>query len=199
MKAVLALFGATIVSLLIALPALAQGYRVQPGDRLQIEVLEDESLNRDVLVRPDGRITMPLAGTLAAGNRTTEQIEGDLSRMLSPNFAAAPTVFVSLSAIAEEEEDEIEPIDVYVVGEAESPGKYEVDPDTTLLQLFAEMGGFSRFAATKRVMLRRTDRAGNETVYRFNYDAILEGTGNGATTRLADGDVVIIPQRRLFE
>lgn len=197
MNAVFVLFGATIISVLAALPALAQGYRVQPGDRLQIEVLEDESLNRDVLVRPDGRITMPLAGTLAASNRTTEQIGDDLSRMLSPNFASAPTVFVSLSSIAEE--DEVEPIDVYVVGEAESPGKYEVDPGTTLLQLFAEMGGFSRFAATKRVMLRRNDRSGNEAVYKFNYDAILEGTGTGAATRLADGDVIIIPQRRLFE
>ncbi|MBO9436745.1 polysaccharide biosynthesis/export family protein [Ruegeria sp. R13_0] len=197
MKVVLTLFGATIVGFLTALPALAQGYRVQSGDRLQIEVLEDESLNRDVLVRPDGRITMPLAGTLAASNRTTEQIEGDLSRMLSPNFASPPTVFVSLSSIAEE--DEVEPIDVYVVGEAASPGRYEVEPGTTLLQLFAEMGGFSRFAATKRVMLRRTDRAGNEAVYKFNYDAILEGAGNGAATRLVDGDVIIIPQRRLFE
>jgi len=197
MKAVFTLFGATVMGLLAALPALAQSYRVQPGDTLQIEVLEDESLNREVLVRPDGRITVPLAGTLTAGGQTTEQIESNLSRMLAPNFASAPTVFVSLSSIAEE--DDIEPIDVYVVGEAESPGRYEVEPGTTLLQLFAEMGGFSRFAATKRVMLRRTDRSGNEAVYKFNYDAILEGAGNGAATRLADGDVIIIPQRRLFE
>ncbi len=187
-----------IVGAVAAVPALAQSsYRIQPGDVLSINVLEDSSLSDELLVLPDGRINMPLAGQLAVGGRNVRQVEEALATQLEPNFASRPTVTVSIATIGEPEEPD--PILVYAVGEAGSPGRYEVPPGTTLLQFFAEMGGFSRFAATKRVMLRRTDSAGNERVFRFNYDAILEGTGQGATTRLADGDVVVVPQRRLFE
>jgi len=198
MKPVYALFVALMISMVSALPTLAQSsYRIQPGDVLNIEVLEDESLEREELVRPDGRITMPLAGTLSVRGRSIEQVRSDLTRLLAPNFAAPPTVFVSLGSVAEPTDPD--PILVYAVGEAGEPGRYEVPPGTTLLQFFAEMGGFSRFAATKRIMLRRADSAGNERVYKFNYDAILEGTGQGGATRLVDGDVIVVPERRLFE
>jgi polysaccharide export outer membrane protein len=68
----------------------AQSYRIQPGDVLQIEVIEDPGLNRQVLVSPDGRITLPLAGAVQAGGRTVEEIQADLTSLLAPNFAAPP-------------------------------------------------------------------------------------------------------------
>lgn len=198
MRPVLTLLYTLIAGAVLATPALAQSsYRIQPGDVLTIDVLEDTSLSGERLVTPDGRINMPLAGQLAVGGRNVSQVEEALASQLEPNFASRPTVTVSVDTIGEPEEPD--PILVYAVGEAGSPGRYEVPPGTTLLQFFAEMGGFSRFAATKRVMLRRTDSAGNERVFRFNYDAILDGTGQGASTRLANGDVVVVPQRRLFE
>lgn len=198
MKPIYTLLVTLVFGAVAAVPALAQSsYRIQPGDVLNIEVLEDRELNQEALVRPDGRITMPLAGTLAVSGRSVEQVRSDLTDLLAPNFASTPSVFVSLGSVGEDVEPD--PILVYAIGEAGSPGRYEVPPGTTLLQFFAEMGGFSRFAATKRVMLRRTDKSGNERVFRFNYDAILEGAGQGAATRLVDGDVVVVPQRRLFE
>ncbi len=198
MRPVFTLLFSFIAGALVAVPALAQSsYRIQPGDVLSINVLEDSSLNDEVLVLPDGRINLPLAGQLAVAGRSVGQVEDSLATQLEPNFASRPTVTVSIATIGEAEDPD--PILVYAVGEAGSPGRYEVPPGTTLLQFFAEMGGFSRFAATKRVMLRRTDKAGNERVFRFNYDAILDGTGQGASTRLVDGDVVVVPQRRLFE
>ncbi|WP_260026533.1 polysaccharide biosynthesis/export family protein [Ruegeria conchae] len=199
MKSVYALLVSVVIGLL-ALPAVAQGYRFQPGDTLRVEVLEDEALNRDILVAPDGQINVPLAGSLRAGGRTAEQVRSELSELLAPNFASPPNVFVSLGELNVPREP-LPPrtIDVYVIGEAGSPGRHAPVRGTTLLQFFGEMGGFSRFAATKRIMLRRTDSAGKETVYQFNYDAMLDGTGTGGSTRLADGDVIVIPQRRLFE
>ncbi len=140
---------------------------------------------------------MPLAGTLVAGGRSVEQIRTDLANLLAPNFSSTPNVFVSLGAVGEPVDPD--PINVYVIGEAEEPGRYEVPPGTTLLQLIAESGGFSRFAATKRIKLRRTDRAGKEKVYQFNLDSILDGTDTRASVRLTEGDVVVIPQRKLFE
>jgi polysaccharide export outer membrane protein len=62
------------------------------------------------------------------------------------------------------------------------------------------MGGFSAFAATKRVQLRRTDpKTRREKVHTINYDAILAGQVQDATIRLRDGDVIVVPTRRLFE
>lgn len=201
MKPILALLVALVVGVVGTSSANAQSdYRIRSGDTLQIEVLEDAGLNRSVLVRPDGRINVPLAGTIVARGRSVEQVTNDLTQRLAPNFASAPNVFVSLEAL----NVPVAPlppttIDVYVIGEAGSPGRHAPVRGTTLLQFFGEMGGFSRFAATKRIMLRRTDSAGKETVYQFDYDAMLDGTGTGGSTKLADGDVIVIPQRRLFE
>jgi polysaccharide export outer membrane protein len=73
-----------------------------------------------------------------------------------------------------------------------------VERGTTLLQFLAESGGLTPFAATKRIQLRRTDAAGQERSYLFNYDAVMSGAQTTVIT-LQKGDVIIVPQRRLFE
>jgi polysaccharide export outer membrane protein len=173
---------------------------------LRVEVLEDPSLNRAALVAPDGRITMPLAGGIRASGRTVEAVQADLAARLTSSFAAAPTVFVSVERLAERLPAGVAAaapaptITVYVMGEAAKPGKLQVAPGTTVLQLFAEMGGFGKFAATKRIQLRRTDSTtGGETTYRLNYNAIEAGTSTSGATTLQGGDVIVVPQRRLFE
>ena len=197
----------TILALLVFAPAAwAQAsYQIQPGDVLQVEVLEDPSLNRSALVLPDGSISFPLIGTLEAGGRTVEDVRGALVQELGPNFAAPPTVFVSVASLAQPEAEALLPtekpsISVYGIGELAAPGKHEVEPGTTLLQFLAESGGFSRFAATKRVQLRRTDPvSGREQVYQFNYEAVERGSRRIGEIILTDGDVVVVPERRLFE
>ncbi len=186
---------------LLALPstALAQdGYRIRAGDTLRIEVLEDPSLNRSSLVAPDGRIAVPLAGGIRASGRTVEDVQADLSTRLAPNFATTPTVFISVERLAERQPGgppaAAPTITIYVLGEAAKPGKLEVTPGTTVLQLFAEMGGFSKFAATKRIQLRR-----DSTTYSLDYKAIEAGTSTSGATTLVDGDVIVVPQRKLFE
>jgi polysaccharide export outer membrane protein len=194
--------------LLTAGPTLAQnGYRIKSGDVVRIEVLEDPNLNRSVLVLPDGRISVPLAGTVQASGLTLEELQANLVGKLAPNFAATPTVFVgidslSIPAVPVTNSSIVAApflIDVYMLGEAANPGKYEVGPGTTLLQFFAQSGGFSKFAATKRIQLRRVDASGVERVYTFDYNAMERGAISNRTTVMAEGDVIIVPQRRLFE
>ncbi|HDR28207.1 polysaccharide biosynthesis/export family protein, partial [Rhodovulum sp.] len=72
-----------------------QEYRVRPGDTLTIEVLEDTSLNRAVVVLPDGRISFPFAGSVQVGGRTVAEIERAITAGIGPNFAVTPNVFVS--------------------------------------------------------------------------------------------------------
>lgn len=205
MKPLFALLaGLVVLPWLLVSEATAQdGYRIGSGDILRIEVLEDPSLNRNALVSPDGRISMPLAGTVRVSGRTVEQVQTTLTSQLAANFAAPPNVFVSIEKLAEKvvRPAKAKPtIDIYVMGEVAKPGKLSVAPGTTVLQLFAEMGGFSKFAATKRIQLRRTDsETGVQNVYTINYNAIERGASNSGNTVMAEGDVILVPQRKLFE
>lgn len=193
-----------LAPLTLAPAALAQSeYRIRPGDVLRIEVIEDPSLNRSVLVPPDGRINLPLAGAVQAGGRGVSQVQGDLAGLLAPNFAAPPSVFVSIEQIFRPPPPTPTAppptVGIYVLGEVNNPGQQAVLEGTTVLQLFAQIGGFSRFAATKRIQLRRVDASGTEQVYTINYDAIEQGSSEAGRTTLREGDVIIVPQRRLFE
>jgi len=186
--------------LLLCAPAQAQdNYSIQPGDVLRIEVLEDPSLNRDALVLPDGRVSLPLAGLIQAGGRSIDSVQADIAGRLAPNFAAAPNVFVGIAQLSQDDLPKVggpavaNTISVFLMGEAASPGKIEVEPGSTILQALAQAGGVTNFAATKRLQLRRDGK-----VYQLNYKA-LETGGSGFDSAVADGDVIFIPQRRLFE
>jgi polysaccharide export outer membrane protein len=196
---------AGLVVMLWAGLALAQGqYQVQTGDTLTIEVLEDSSLNRAVLVLPDGRINFPFAGSLQVAGLSVGQVEASIRSAIQSNFASPPTVFVGVRPrpelpVTEAPIEELPTIDVYFVGEVNRPGLVAVQPGTTLLQAVAVSGGVSRFAAIKRIQLRRTDpTTGVQRVTILNYKAL----ANGAVTNdieLRDGDVILVPERRLFE
>lgn len=193
--------GALLAVITLATHSVAQeGYRIQAGDVLRIEVLEDPGLNRSTLVSPDGRISFPLAGGVSAAGRTLEQLQTDLATRIGANFATTPNIFISLERLAEPRaaaSGTARPavtIEVYVLGEAANPGRLDVNPGTTLLQAFAQMGGFSPFAATKRVQLHRGGK-----IHTLSYDAIERGASTAGATVLQDGDVIVVPQRKLFE
>jgi polysaccharide export outer membrane protein len=183
---------------LVPVLALAQsaGYRIQPGDQLAITVLEDDTLNRTTLVLPDGRISVPLAGSIQAAGRSVESVESTIADRLASNFAVRPSVFVSVVAVT----DELETFPIFVVGQVGEPGQRDVEPGTTMLQAIALAGGLDRFAATKRIQLRRADPAtGQERLYIFNYRAVERGGAIQSMITLREGDVIVVPERRLFE
>lgn len=183
-------------------PASAQQpYLIRPGDQLKVEVLEDGSLNRSVLVLPDGNITFPFAGQIRAGGRTVIAVQNSLTERLASNFATPPTVFVTAGPLAQSAAVGGAAVDtsygIFAMGEVAKPGKVQIpgDEGITLLQAIAQVGGFTRFAATKRIELRRPVK-GKEQVYIFNYR---DGGGISGATALKSGDVIVVPERRLFE
>ena len=198
-------FIAVLWSLLLSVTAVhaQSNYRVSSGDTLSIEVLEDPQLSREVLVVPGGTISFPFVGTVRAAGRTVEQIRASIVNGIASNFAAEPTVFVSVSALRERVELEpAEPVtmNVYFLGEVTTPGLREVEPGTTFLQGMSQAGGFTPFAATKRIQLRRTNRkTGAQTTSVINYRALSQGAGLSRSIRLQEGDVILVPGRRLFE
>lgn len=192
-----------IVALLFATAAFAQsGYQIRPGDTLQVEVLEDPSLNRSVLVLPDGTVSFPFAGSVRASGRTAGQVSDAITAGISPNFASQPNVFVTVETLTQAVPSAGggRMINVYLMGEVTTPGLVEMRAGTTLIQALAQSGGFTPFAATKRIVLRRHDsRTGKASVRKINYKAISDGTAVGQDIHLRNGDVIIVPERRLFE
>lgn len=183
--------------------AAQSDYRVQPGDTLAIEVLEDRDLNRSLLVLPDGTINFPFAGTLRAGGRSVSQIQAAITQAIARNFAAPPTVFVTVASVRPpvlaDTAFEPETIDIFFTGEINTPGARAVEPGTTFLQAISLSGGFTRFAATKRVQLRRVGHGGNVQTFSVNYRALSDGAALENDIILQDGDVILVPERRLFE
>jgi len=182
---------------LLALPQLAAAYSIAPGDTLSIEVLEDETLTRQVLVLPDGSISFPGAGTLKVAGMTPATARSLLTDKLAAQFANTPSVYVSVVGLAQAGEALVKPNLIYVMGEIGRPGALETEKGINLLQAIAQAGGFTRFAAVKRVELHRMDpTTQTEQVYIFDAK---KGTGISGATLLTQGDVIVVPERRLFE
>lgn len=191
-----------MAAMLLGSFAMAQGYSIQSGDTLTVEVLEDPSLNRSVLVLPDGTISFPFAGSVRASGRTSDQVQSAIASGIASQFATSPTVFVTVQTLRARSTGGTGgggTIDVYVIGQVNDPGEKSLSRGTTLLQALATTGGFSKFAATKRILLRRTTASGKQSVSRINYKAIADGSEIGNDVVLRDGDVIIVPERRLFE
>jgi len=153
-------------------------------------------MNRNALVLPDGTISLPQAGVVQAAGKTVAAVQSEVTSLLEPSFAAQPSVFVGVDNLAQATATGggSRAIPIYVMGEALKTGKIEVKAGSTLLQVLAETGGFTKFAATKRIQIRR----GADT-YLVNYQAIEAGTDTSAMMVMKAGDVIIVPQRRLFE
>jgi polysaccharide export outer membrane protein len=182
--------------------ALAQSeYQVRPGDTLVIEVLEDTSLNRSAVVLPDGRISFPFAGTIPVAGRTVSQVQATIAEGIAVNFANRPNVFVSVQPgqRAAAGPAAVATVNIFFMGEVNAPGAKPLPRGTTLLQALAESGGLTRFAADKRIQLRRTNPStGRQTITPIDYRALSNGALMNDFT-LVDGDVILVPERRLFE
>jgi len=203
-----------ILAVVLVPSAWAQSsYRIQPGDVLQMEVLEDPSLNRSLLVLPDGTISLPLVGAISASGKSVDTMRSAIGSALASKFAAPPTIYLSVgqlnptttavaqanAGLAASSIQSSNLVSIYAVGEVAKPGRLDVNPGTTLLQFLAESGGLTKFAATKRIQLRRVDsKTGRETIYNFNYKAVQQGA-SAPVIVLRKGDVVVVPERRLFE
>ncbi len=199
-----------LIAAFLAISVFAQSsdfYRLVPGDVVEVTVLEDPDLGRQLLVRPDGRVTMPLAGTVMAEGRSPEQVQGTIRARLAKNFVEPPTVTVAVVSVREdaptaEELEEVVLNDIYILGEVAQPGRFEYrnDEPVTVLQALTLAGGVGPFAAVKRIQIREVVD-GVETVRLFNYEAIEDGASVTAADfePLSDGAILIVPERGFLE
>jgi polysaccharide export outer membrane protein len=176
--------------------AKAQAQALQPGDSISISVYQDPKLDRQVLISPSGMITFPFAGEIKAAGLTPGALENVIKARLKSKYTEAPDVTVSLIGTKVLEED-LKPR-VFITGEVLRPGFFIMRTKTDVMQAIAEAGGFSPFAAKQRIQVRRKIH-GEDRTFVFNYDDYFSGRNIADNITLRPGDVIIVPERGLFE
>jgi polysaccharide export outer membrane protein len=152
------------------------------GDVLAITFWRDEKLSRDVLVRPDGKISLPLLNDVTAAGYTPEQLAGALTQA-AVKYITEPDVSVVVK--------EIHSRRVFVVGEVATPGAIALSGEMNVLQLIAMAGGLHEYADKKHILIIRTER-GQEKRLKFNYDDVLDGKNTKQNILLQPGDTIVV-------
>lgn len=171
--------------------ALTPEYRIAPGDVLQVFVWKEAELTRDVRVRPDGNVTVPLVGDLFAVAKTLKGLATELTQAYS-RYVNTPVVTVTLG--------ESSTLRFYVVGEVGKPGEFPLVGRVTVMQALAIAGGFREYAKTDEIKILRQElsvTAGKpktrEIVLPLNYKAIAQGQNLHQNFALKPGDVIVVP------
>src|SRR5882757_597210 len=189
-----------ILVFLAILVAPASAQTLKPGDSLSITVLQDPKLDRSVVVDPSGEIAFPLAGHIRARGLTPLALENILKAKLKNNYKeqSLDVTVAVLSAPKDIPEEDLKP-KIFITGEVIRPGSYVVRQPTTLMQAIALAGGIGPFAAKNRIQVRRRADGGDETIFMFNYRAYEAGADLEGNISLRAGDVIMVPERGLFD
>lgn len=153
-------------------------------DVLSINVWRDPELSvREVVVRPDGKISLPLAGDIRVNGMTVRQLQDAIAEKLK-EFISAPVVTVFVVRISSQS--------VSIVGQVYKPGVYPIGAPMTVLELLARAGGVTIDAKTKKILILRKSE-GKTVTFMFNYHDIIKGKNLNQNILLKSGDVVAVP------
>lgn len=160
-------------------------YRIGPGDVLQVNVWkEPEASEEAVIVRSDGRISLPLVGEVLATGRATGELERDLTERFTTYFRD-PRVLVTIKEVHSQR--------VYVIGQVRKEGAIQLVSPLRVLQALAEAGGITDYAKRKNIYVLRVIN-GRQQNLPFNYDAVIRGEKVDQNVLLLSGDTIVVPR-----
>jgi polysaccharide export outer membrane protein len=159
------------------------GYLIQPGDIIEISVWHEPDLTREVLVRPDGGISLPLAGNLNIEGHTVSQVSNAVTERLA-KYIPDPTVTVSIKQLTGNR--------IYVLGRVQRPGEFQMIRPLTIMQALSMAGGLTPYADEKEILVLRGNEP-NQQSFPFNYKEVERGESLGQNIQLQAGDVVVVP------
>ena len=167
---------------------VSREFLLGPEDVLEVTVWRNQDLSRTVVVRPDGKISLPLIGDVQASGLNSSQVAAKIAQRLT-EFKENPNVSVSLK--------EVNSYFVFVLGEVLKPGKYPLKSYATVLQGVSMAGGFTPFASKNRMQVIRTQtsEAGRENQLRIPvpYNELVSGNGEIENFILKSGDTIVVP------
>lgn len=157
-------------------------YRMGPEDQIRISVWENKELTLDLVVRPDGKISMPLIQDVVAEGQTAVELANTIHDRLTA-FIKEPLVSVIVLQVHAPK--------YFVIGNVAKPGTYSLRSETSILQALAIAGGFTQFASTRSIKLIR-NAVGKQDVRKVNYNKMIDEGGEGNYI-LKSGDTIVVP------
>jgi polysaccharide export outer membrane protein len=158
-------------------------YIIGEQDALVITVWKEKELSGGVIVRPDGKITVPLVGEIKVVGMTPVQLQSVLAEKLKP-FVTVPQVTVAVTEIRSRK--------VYLIGHAGREGPFMINSTTTVLQIIAQAGGLKDFAKRKKIYILRQHGQQQER-FPFNYEDVIRGKHTEQNILLEPGDTIVVP------
>lgn len=160
-------------------------YKIGPGDVLDIDVWQNAELTfKNLPVRPDGKISIPLLNDVQAAGLTAIQLSDNIARGLKKYVKGDPVVTVVVAQVNSQR--------YYVLGEVAHPGAFPLLPGLTALQAISTAGGFTQFANEKKVYILRESN-GQAQKLPFNYKEVVQGKDLQQNIALKPGDTIVIP------
>ena len=159
-------------------------YRLQPGDIVTISVWKEKDLETEALVRPDGGLSFPLVGDVAAAGHTLRQVRDALTERLRP-YIPDPVVTVAMKEIGGDH--------VYVLGRVNRPGEYPFSQPIDVMQALSLAGGTTPFASLNHIVILHRDSSGEQHSMRFRYAQVAHGKDLSQNVLLHSGDTVVVP------
>lgn len=157
------------------------GYRIGVDDSLYISVWREPDLSTQVMVRPDGVITLPLINDVKVVGLSPEELKNLLTDKLKA-FVNEPQVTVVVRDIRSRK--------VFLVGQVGHPGSFIMSGDMGVLELLAQAGGLSQFAKSESIYVLRSDN-GRQSKIPFKYKRVIDGKMQDV--KLQPGDMVVVP------
>jgi polysaccharide export outer membrane protein len=167
-----------------ALPVVTEEYLIGPDDLLAVNVWKEPEISRNVVVRPDGRISLPLVGDMRASGRSPVQLQADIKALLL-NYLSNPEVTVIVQEARSQKFN--------ILGEVEHPGAYPLSRSMTVLDAIAVAGGLRDFAKGRKIYVLRMRGDGSRTRLPFNYNDVIKGRSLSQNVELEARDTVVVP------
>jgi polysaccharide export outer membrane protein len=159
-------------------------YTIGSDDLLAVNVWREPEISRSVVVRPDGRISLPLVGDLPASGRTPAQLQDAIKDHLL-NYLSDPEVTVIVQEARSRKFN--------ILGEVEHPGSYPLSRAMTVLDAIAIAGGLRDFAKSRKIYVLRTSPDGSLARLEFNYKEVIKGMRLSQNVELQPRDTVVVP------
>ena len=160
-----------------------EDYIIGADDQLTIMFWREKDMSADVVVRPDGKITLPLLNEIQASGLTPEQLRLKVTDE-AKRYVEEPNATVVVRQINSRK--------VFITGQVAKPGPYPLSSKTTVLQLISMAGGLNEYAKAGKIAIMRSDN-GKQSRFAFNYKDVIEGKNLKQNIELKPGDTVIVP------
>jgi polysaccharide export outer membrane protein len=158
-------------------------YQLKPGDIIDVSVWKETDLQREVLIRPDGSFTFPLAGEVDARGKSVENVRAILVERLQ-KYVPSPVVTVAVKAIGGNR--------VYVLGKVVHAGDFPLSNSLDVMQAISLAGGTTPYAAVNDIVILRREN-GRQHAFSFHYSDVARGRDLAQNIQLEGGDTVVVP------